>query len=371
MPTYFVRSSGGDDVNAGTSFAAAFATIQKAIDTAVGDDTVLICNDGTHTPAVQIDTDTNLGTGSAYIMVRGCAADGTDDGTMATISGSAMDANIDIIVNTIFSYYFFENLRFTAAKRYAFNFATKSGMWIFRNCKIDSCVSDGIYWTESAGVITFYDCEIYGNGGCGIDNGNNAARGVAYLYNCSIHDNTDSGLWLSPGTVANRASSSELYNCLIYDNGADGLKLSPNAGSRPKVSNCTIYGNTGDGIDINSTDTSLFLVIDTILSGNGGYGINFNSSTFDWLRAYGICSYGNSTAHTDINGGTIPGVNHIIEDPNFVSVTDGSENFTPQNANLKYSWAFKAGGTSYRQIGAIQPEASESVVIAASNQIYY
>lgn len=49
MATYYVRSSGGSDGNAGTFFGAACATIQYAADNAsAAGDVVLVCADGTH-----------------------------------------------------------------------------------------------------------------------------------------------------------------------------------------------------------------------------------------------------------------------------------------------------------------------------------
>jgi Tfp pilus assembly major pilin PilA len=49
--TYYVDPSGGNDGNAGTSFAAAWATTQHAADTAVAGDVVRLCQTATETTA--------------------------------------------------------------------------------------------------------------------------------------------------------------------------------------------------------------------------------------------------------------------------------------------------------------------------------
>ncbi len=58
---YYVDPSGGNDANTGLSFAQAYLTTQKALDVAVADSQIFLCQTATETTAVIIDADTNVG----------------------------------------------------------------------------------------------------------------------------------------------------------------------------------------------------------------------------------------------------------------------------------------------------------------------
>ena len=193
MPTYFVRSSGGSDdpeTNDGLSFEFGWATIQYAADTAVAGDLVLICADGAHTTTSTIDFDTNAGGLSNSIIFRGANATGGDDGTVATISGSALGAN-DILINITMSYLVFENLRITNATDHNLR-QDVTGFTTFIRCRIDSATDHGIYQLGSIGMVSLFDCEIDNNAiGIGSASG---FRGHVNMSRCSVHDNTGHGL---------------------------------------------------------------------------------------------------------------------------------------------------------------------------------
>ena len=132
MATYYVRSSGGNDGNTGLSFALGWATIQFAADTAVAGDLVLICADGTHLPTATIDIDINTGTDASRITFRGAAADGTDNGTVATISGASLGSGyiVNVAANTV-DYVTVENLRFTGGPSTGFYHRNGAGNWLW------------------------------------------------------------------------------------------------------------------------------------------------------------------------------------------------------------------------------------------------
>ena len=129
------------------------------------------------------------------------------------------------------------------------------------------------------------------------------------------------------------------------------------------VVDCTIFSNGGDGLNIAASVYPVVLQ-NIILRSNSGYGINTNTGSvlsFDNIER--VCAHNNNGGGTglniDINGGTIPGTGHVLEDPGFVSETDGSENLTPTNANLKLTITLPAGATGGEEwIGAIQPQAA-------------
>lgn len=358
MATYYVRSSGGNDGNDGLSFANGWATVQFAADTAVAGDVVLICADGTHAPSATVDFDTNAGANNNPITFRGAAADGTDDGTVATISGSGITtANIVNISGLADGALRFEGLRFTAATANGMDISlATNGFWIsFTHCRFDSAAQDGLVLDTSYQAIRFYDCEFDNNGAFGID-GDNVHSNRHHFYRCSFHDNAGAGLELGSFFSA-RGSGAMLEQCLIYDNGSHGIAvLGASDYIYPVISGCTIFGNTGNGVDYASTAAAPVWIVDTILRSNGGYGIDTNGSNLSSVALMrNLCSHNNTSGHIDINSGTLLGSGHVLEDPSFTSETDGSENLTPANTNLKITSAFPAGGTTYAYIGAIEP----------------
>jgi len=342
MATYFVRSSGGNDSNDGLSFANGWATVQKAADTAVGSDLVLICADGNHSPTVTIDFDTNAGAPTTPITFRGAGATGTDDGTIATIDGGSLGASDDLVDLGINATLIFENLIFSNATQYNV-FNDVQGIRRFQNCRFTGATSDGFRTQSSAGgsSFVFINCEFDGNGGDGY--GINAdARGHARFYRCSFHDNTTHGAHISPHTTAPLGSPT-LDRCLFYDNGGAGVFVNDTSGGPIFIYHCTFALNTGNGIEFEVlTDVKVF-IHDTILRSNGGYGIDTNGSDVDMPFLERLCSDNNTSGHIDINGGTLMGTGHVLEDPQFASETDGSEDFTPGNANLKVTISLPVG----------------------------
>ena len=102
MATYWVRSSGGNDVNDGLSYAQAFATIAEGFDNVGQGDTLRLVNDGVHTAPAFSDALTVQGTfnGTNYTSDPGLIIEGVDsagDPALATVT--AVDAT-----NTYFLY---------------------------------------------------------------------------------------------------------------------------------------------------------------------------------------------------------------------------------------------------------------------------
>lgn len=332
MADYFVRSSGGSDGNTGLSFAQGWATIQYALDTVNTEgDRILICADGNHLPTAQIDIDTNAIDDDDPIIILSANATGTIDGTQATISGASLPAN-----TTMFSYnltgfsYKWENLRITGATDHNILFtSTANGHASYIDCRIDSATDHGVRIEESDSDfnVNFINCEVDSNGaGIGV---NTNQRGGTKVINCSIHDNTNIGYaegarWGKVVAIGN----------LIYDNGGDGIKLYYPSVSAVIMGN-VIFGNSGDGLDSdNNVISGHFMIINNIFRSNGGYGINTNTATNNIFAFADYNCYSNNTSGAiDIGGGTPPGSNNVTSDPQFVSETDGSEDFTLQSGS--------------------------------------
>ena len=134
--------------------------------------------------------------------------------------------------------------------------------------------------------------QIYGGG---LGGHNNIVRGVAF------HHNWTQGLGIYPG------NGNQVYNNLMYRNG-----LAPTGGSglfmasqnNSLVANNTFYGNSNEAMNC---------------SGSGG-GLSFiNNITYNTGPSYVNCAPSESST--------------LTQDPGFVSITDGSEDFRIAQAN--------------------------------------
>ncbi len=319
----------------------------------------LMMNTGVYTPAATLNFDINAGTLLLPNVIRGANADGSDDGTIATISGSGLGASDDLFDIGLSMSLILENLRITAATRY--NIYTDQAIFLdIINCIIDSATSHNFYSISSASIHRFYKTDIYGStGGSGIDV-NVAARGGYSFYRCSIHDNNSHGVRDGASNV--RTKQFNIIDSLIYDNGGDGLNLELLGANYilPCIRGCVFFGNTGDGVAISNTAGDLIFE-NNIGRSNGGYFINTNTGTIKQIKSCkNNCSHNNTSGHIDINGGTLPGTGNITADPLFTSEVDGSEDFSLQAGSPCLNTAIDAGiltaggGTSYRDIGAVQ-----------------
>ena len=116
---------------------------------------------------------------------------------------------------------------------------------------------------------------------------------------------------------------------IIYDNGADGIVIASTEQPAVIVDN-VLFGNTGDGIDIANTCYGT-IIFNNIFRSNGGYGINTNTSN---AYSFSFCDYNcysnNTSGEMDI---TTIGSNNVSDNPDFVSETDGSEDFSLQSGS--------------------------------------
>ena len=341
----------------GTGTYASPFTLQEAADTAVGGETIYVLA-GTYALATtaNVDWDTNLGTVDSPIRVTGRSVTSTATEALATIDGNGLSAGQNIFDVTVAALIVFDNLRLTGAPLYGVNVTGAAGL-SWRLCRIDDAGSHGYYSIATTGRNSFYKCEFDSNGGSGLDV-NTTGRGRYLISYCAIHDNVGHGVRDGGASTSLHTAQTGVDHTLIYDNGGSGIVVIALANyPGPRITNCTIVGNTSDGINIDA-DNGIAKITHNIIALNGGYGINFNgdADTCAWLS--NICSYLNTSGHTDVTSGTLPGPGsgHVLADPQLVSVVDGIEDLTPQNAALSVAWAFPAGGSDYSYIGAIQPE---------------
>lgn len=338
MAIYYVDPLSGSDAAAGTSFGTAWATTQKAADTAVAGDEVRLCATATETPAAQIDWDTNAGTATSFITFVGADATGTPLTTgYYTISGSSLPPTTNLFywdATGASQYVRFKHIRLTGATNHNVRLGPESGSnvitaLVFENCRFDSATVDGI--RQGYGIANqFVNCEVDNNGGCGYGPSGSsiaARNGFLFIHGGSIHNNGSAG-----AVVINDRNI--ITSSLIYSNGGSGVELG-RFFQYGLISNNTIYGNTGSGIG-DAGHSFLGQLAGQILGNsfvsNSLYGLENNrgSNVTAWIDYNHY--YNNTSGETDFTGGT-PGDNNQSGDPLFTSVSGGSEDFTPTSGS--------------------------------------
>lgn len=339
--------SSHDAVGGGSGTILDPFTLQELFDTVTNNDLGLIMDTGTYSPTGTIYVNTNNGTVSSRINIRGAASDGTDDGTIATISGTGLAVSTNLL-NVAVSYLRFSNLRVTSSTQHNIYIDGANYCdWI--NCRVDNALNDAFYQV-GLNNQRLRNCEIDHNGGNGW-NGSSTTRRSGNFYQCSFHHNSGNGINIS-------AYGGELINCLVYANGSDGVNIWPYiAGRNVSIIGCTVDGNASAGIHgASSTSTVELNIHRSILSNNGTYGFHANGLSSGQLELSELCAYNNGTAPTDLVGGLPSGT--ITTDPAYISRTNDSEDLTPTSTglSLNYSYQSAIGGTTYAYIGAIQPQ---------------
>lgn len=340
MTTYFVDPSGGSDANAGTSFGAAWATTQKAADTATAGDQVRLCKTATETTSVQIDFDTNNGSASSLIEFVSYDSTGTTRENGYTIQASALITSLVEFSGTV-DFVQFRGITFDGNSNAAHvigNLLSDSNHDLFfRECSFTGGTTGGLSLRGSQRPAwLFLDCHSYNNAiGIRHASGN---RGNFIWRGGSIHDNTSHGWLVDNGFCI-------MFGCQIYDNGGDGISSGSNSGGT-SVINCTLYGNTGNGIILNaSAGREWYELIGTTMTGNGGFGLNAQTTGFIKLSSYNH-HYNNVSGSSDVTA--LLGDDVVTGDPLFTSVTDGAENFAPQDGS-----PLDGTGISGSDIGAV------------------
>ena len=355
MATYYSshNAAGGGAGTIGSPF-----TLQELFNTVSSGDIGLVMNTGTYAPTGIINVNVNTGSVTARPTIRGVASDGTDDGTVSTISGSGLPSSTTLlqIANGI-DFLRLENLRFTASKNYGIDI--NSNGCIFKNVRVDNSVSHGFYQQTLTDVTMLINCEIDTNGGAGWTGGF-VSRGNVLMIGGSVHNNTSHGVRCS--------INGSLHNVLIFKNGSHGVMVDLNVGEFGPIiiHQCTIATNTGNGIDINSGIAQFnVLISDTILYENTAFGIDLNGCDPDMFTFTRMCSHNNASGSIDT--GSLP-TDTITNDPAFANESSGSEDYTPSLTSLIRSISTQSGigGINYNWIGAIKPTTNTIQTVSPS-----
>lgn len=323
--------SAGNETNV-TSSDGPWATMQSAIDTMSTNGSVLnICADGTYAAISDLNFDTNTGGDHDPLTYRGVNTRGVHDGTKATISGASVGGTEAVIEFGLTNTYAVFCDLLIDGDGGAQDLVSSSSigletLWV--RCRFTGSARDGIRGEGPQTSFHLVDCEIDNCTGWGIW-GNGNSRPNVGMIGCSVHDNGSGGVRATVGYQSGRCTGA-IIDSIFYDNGGVGLYLWDSyVPQHAVVMNCTFFGNTSHGLQIYQ-DTSRIVLRNLISRSNGGYGLQMDSG--DWtsiadLRA--CCFHNNTSGATNVSGG-VPDLfsENLAVDPQFISETDGSEDFT-------------------------------------------
>jgi hypothetical protein len=291
--TYYVDPA-GDDGDDGTSWAEAFATIQKGIDTAANGNVVEV-NEGTYYETLDFK--------GYSVTVQSTDYDDWDvvDKTIIDADGAGTAVTFDTSED---------------ASSVLKGFTITGG---------DATSGGGVYCDGTSPTIT--NCIIRGNTatwGGGIDNEFGADPTVT---DCVFYDNSAA---YGGGLENYYSCAPTVTNCLFFDNAAvdagDGGGLD-NFHSAPTIVNCTFYGNSADnkgGGIANYGASSTPELINCIIWGNAADDANdelHNASSADPNLSYCDVNGCGGSSSWDASFGTDVGGN-IDVDPEFVYSED-------------------------------------------------
>ena len=239
---------------------------------------------------------------------------------------------------------------------------TTSDYHRFFNCRFHNASSHGVY--HQLHDSFFFECEIDNN-----NPGADAATHGIYEFNgtynryvgCVFHDHGGTGASAQFYTLG---ALGLIENCEFYSSAAShGIIIDD---VRNVVVNNTLYGHHGDGIQILAVNCILFNNTVTQLTGKG-LCYNFSGNYILQQKYFGYNHAEHADANDEFDGAdadfpdAVDG-NNIHGDAGFVSVTGGSEDFTPAHG----SRLLGAGGpvniahdadpdafTNYPHIGAV------------------
>lgn len=350
MAIYFVSPLAGNDANDGLTFATAWATTQKAADTAVIGDEVRLCASATEVPTVTTDWDTNAGDITRRIRFIAYNATGTEilKNGYYTISGASLASNVHIWTmgtSAVIGLEFY-GIRLTGAtgSGQAIYFGTINTNFesVFHRCKFDNCQS-GVSGTRGR-AAQYINCEFNDNRVIGMGSvGSSSGAGTNFLDDCRIYNNGNNGIE-SPAAL-------HMNNCVVYNNGGDNVRIRMFSSAECWIRNSTIDGADGDGVQIRGTASSL-TIVNTNISNSSGLGVNVAANAYSSCLIEHTNFFGNVSGAYGVAAVTVSGQFYIYSlisgNPQFTDASAG--NYTPLSTS-----PLIGSGTRGRVIGAWEP----------------
>lgn len=345
MADWYVRATNGLDTNAGTSHALAFQTLQKAIDSASGGDTININDEAAIVLSAAIGWASGWSGGTsydAYLRIEGYTAT-KGDGGIGEVNGNDAAASI-FSTTSIPSFVILKNLLLHNTTSYVIDPTTN---WTIDGCELHSAGANATIDNESR-VLTInsyiHDPDTAGVHGVNITSGGS----IFYSRLKGFDGHAIRMVGIGGFAIGN----------IIDDLDDDGIEITNDLNF---VLGNTINGNSVSGKYgiLNTTTTAeSHIVLNNIITnfgtgGSGGgvkgaAGHNFLIAGFNHFHNN---SEGNEIAVTKI----IDYGNNQTTDPTFTNAAGGDYS-VGTNAKAKgFPSAFKGGGsTSYVDTGAVQ-----------------
>lgn len=367
MATYYVRSSGGNDTNDGLSFANAFATIQKAADTATAGDDVRICADGTHTQTATIDLDTNSGTGASPIVFTGAnGTDGSDDGTVATVNRTSFGAAVFVGNGTV-SHIHFRNISSQNDNR---PFVSTVPYAVIESVE---CSGSTTLVCETCAGAVLRKCSLSGTAAVSLVTGNRGEVCIdcyvdasSSIFSTAILEVSNfrasarykrvtvAGATLGASFDNSDAVASGVLDSCIFDGCTTGVSVLQD--DVPLITSCTFY-NCTTGIDASAAAATGTLVVEDCIFKDCTEGIEIGASPATFLIERRNVFHGNTrNISSDTTEQGVHSSSTTATDPAFSNAAGG--NFTVTASGLiQRSVAWEDGvNTSYLDAGAVQSQ---------------
>lgn len=352
-----IGDDGTNDTGVTVNVGGALDGLQNALDNDINDassyNRYIYDNIATETITATIDLDTNAGAANSHIIIIGYNSTLAAEAEVIITTTTDLSGNGSGLLSfNAKSYYEFRKIDFYGGGKDASRAvycvmdvaAAQSEHVLFTYCKFRGASSHGVNQSGSR-HFTFIDCEFNLNGG----NGYEAAIGKGYylkILACSVHDNDAHGINIQSLCLAT--------GCLLYDNGKDG---SGNGLTTSSVSDYTViinntaYGNADDGFQIDDLSDNCVIASNAAI-GNGAYGFDLQGKSIQPTGFFGYNLAGaNTTAHysegADNTFADFRHGNNVASsqtaDQLLKTITDGSEDFTPETGSDLIDNALDAG----------------------------
>lgn len=328
MTVYYVRPVNGLDTNTGTTFAAAFLSAQKAVDTAIAGDEIRLCAEATETVLAPIDLDTNNGIDTGKIRVAGYDGTNGEIPEKYIIQAAPGFAGGSVVLRTegFGAGIIWRDIEFDGNNLAAQAFDNAEGQFAHQStyirCLFHRATENG-FRSKEASRAFFYACDFFDNGETGYKPYQYQDGRADFSY-CRFYNNTDHGAYIDD-------AENQFRSCEFYSNGLDGLYIWARADTT-LIESCVAYGNGRHGINHASSTANRLIVQQNSFVGNGGYGISFASTDMDHELLF--CDFNhdhnNTSGATNLANGLL-GENNVSGDPLFKSTVAGSEDFSPSS----------------------------------------
>jgi len=310
---------GGTDPTDVDSSTGPYLTITKANSVLAANNIVFICDDGAHvseTAAVSVSTRVRFWGASA----RGVRYKNVGEQAEVDFSGSTADDGFRL--DTGSTEVVFGHLDVHSAPLMGINCEVTGqplSPFMFVYCTVRDNTGGGI---DGEGHKLLIACQTYGNGGSGVGCNDQSSRARTTAIYCSSHDNGLHGFQSASGSV--------YVHCISYDNADDGFHFFSSAYSQTMV-NCVSNGNADDGVYNGANTNSHVTLLQCAISNNGGWGFDSAGAASALMQEFHYNLFYNNTGGDATNPLPDDDTSITGSDPLFVSVTDGSEDFTPKS----------------------------------------